>query len=212
MFCKKCGAEINDDAAFCPNCGASVNGEYATRAAVVEDGEVKYQLRPTFKLGYKLLTNFGRGILYLFIFTIYFLSDIEDSKNAGEIFGVILGLFAGILIVYVIIKLIFEKMQYDHYEYNFYNTKVEYVDGFLNKEEKELKYKFIREVTMSQNIVERLFGIGKIKIFTNASSGGNSGAYGNSMRNRNGIQIHCVENIGEQYKKVKELIDNGMQE
>ena len=78
--------------------------------------------------------------------------------------------------------------------------------------EKELKYKYIREVTMSQNIIERLFGIGKIKVFTNASSGMNNGAYGNSMRNRNGIQIHCVENVEEQYKKVKELIDNGSQD
>jgi uncharacterized membrane protein YdbT with pleckstrin-like domain len=111
-----------------------------------------------------------------------------------------------------LIKLIFENMQYKHYEYNFYNTKLEYIDGFLNKEEKELKYKYIREVTMSQNIIERLFGIGKIKVFTNASSGMNNGAYGNSMRNRNGIQIHCVENVAEQYKKVKELIDNGSQD
>lgn len=212
MFCKKCGEEINDNAAFCPKCGASVNENNTAYSRVVEDGEVKYQLRPKFKLGYKLLTNIGRGILYLFIFSMYFLSDIDDSKNAGDVFSVILAILFGILIVYVLIKLIFEKMQYDHYEYNFYNTKVEYVDGFLNKEEKELKYKFIREVTMSQNIIERLFGIGKIKIFTNASSGGNGGAYGNSMRNRNGIQIHCVENIGEQYRKVKELIDNGMEE
>ena len=26
------------------------------------------------------------------------------------------------------------------------------------------------------------------------------------------IQIHCVENVEEQYKKVKELIDNGSQD
>ena len=211
MFCKKCGAEINDGAAFCPKCGASVNGETTAKTQVVEDGEVKYQVKPKFILGYKIITNFGRGLLYLFIFTIYFFADIEDGRDAGEFIGIFIGIFVAIMIVYVLIKLIFENMQYKHYEYNFYNTKIEYIDGFLNKEEKELKYKYIREVTMSQNIIERLFGIGKIKVFTNASSGMNNGAYGNSMRNRNGIQIHCVENVEEQYKKVKELIDNGSQ-
>ena len=212
MFCKKCGAEINDDAAFCPKCGAAVKGETTAKTQVVEDGEVKYQLKPKFILGYKLITNFGRGLLYLLIFTIYFFAEIEDGKDAGEFIGVFIGIFVAIMVVYVLIKLIFENIQYKHYEYNFYNTKIEYIDGFLNKEEKELKYKFIREVTMSQNIIERLFGIGKIKVFTNASSGMNNGAYGNNMRNRNGIQIHCVENVGEQYKKVKEIIDNGSQD
>ena len=185
MFCKKCGAEINDDAAFCPKCGASVNEEATSKTQVIEDGEVKYQVKPKFILGYKILTNFGRGLLYLFIFTIYFFAEIEDARDAGSYMGTFIGIFIGIMIVYVLIKLIFENIQYKHYEYNFYNTKIEYIDGFLNKEEKELKYKYIREVTMSQNIIERLFGIGKIKVFTNASSGMNNRAYGNSMRNRN---------------------------
>ena len=44
MFCKKCGAEINDGAAFCPKCGTATNGEVATKTQVIEDGEVKYQL------------------------------------------------------------------------------------------------------------------------------------------------------------------------
>lgn len=212
MFCKKCGAEINEGAAFCPKCGTAVNGEAIAKTQVIEDGEVKYQLKPKFILGYKLITNFGRGLLYFLIFTIYFFAEAEDGVNIGNVLGVFAGIFAGIMVVYILIKLIFENMQYKHYEYNFYNTKLEYIDGFLNKEEKELKYKYIREVTMSQNIIERLFGIGKIKVFTNASSGMNNGAYGNSMRNRNGIQIHCVENVNEQYKKVKELIDNGLQD
>ena len=134
MFCKKCGAEINADAAFCPKCGAAVNGENTAKAQVVEDEEVKYQLKPKFILGYKLITNFGRGLLYLLIFTIYFFAEIEDGKDAGEFIGVFIGIFVAIMVVYVLIKLIFENIQYKHYEYNFYNTKIEYIDGFLNKD------------------------------------------------------------------------------
>lgn len=212
MFCKNCGAEVNEGAAFCPKCGTAVGGEATTKKQIVEDGEVKYQVKPKFIFGYKLITSIGRGLLYFLIFAMYFFAEIEDSRNASEVIGMLTGIFFGIMIVCIIIKLIFENIQYKHYEYNFYNTKLEYIDGFLNKEEKELKYKFIREVTMSQNIIERLFGIGKIKVFTNASSGMGNGAYGNGIKNRNGIQIHCVENVVEQYQKVKELIDNGSEE
>lgn len=208
MFCKKCGTEINEDAKFCPKCGANVeSGEQISSEEKIQDNEVKFQLKPTFKIGYKLLTNFGRSILYVIIFSIYFLSEIEDADNIGKVVSYIIGPVIGIILIYIIIKMIIEKIQYNHYEYNFYNTKVEYVDGFLNKEEKELKYKHIREVALKQNVIQRLFGIGTIRIFTNATSG-----YNRNNRNMNGLQIHCVENPQEQYKKVKELIDGVISE
>ena len=118
----------------------------------------------------------------------------------------------GIVIVCVAIKLIFEKIQYDNLEYNFYATKAEYIDGFLNKEQKELKYKYIREVTMTQNILERIFHIGTIRIFTNASSGMTYNNKHNKMYGKNGLAIHCIENVKEQYQKVKDIIDEGTPE
>ena len=80
------------------------------------------------------------------------------------------------------------------------------------EEEKELKYKYIREVTMSQNILERVFNIGTIKIFTNASSGSTYNSKHNKMYGKNGLGIHCIENVKEQYAKVKEIIDEGTPE
>ena len=32
MFCKNCGTQMNDNAAFCPNCGAAANGQPAQPA------------------------------------------------------------------------------------------------------------------------------------------------------------------------------------
>ncbi len=208
MFCKKCGTEMNDDARFCPKCGYDTQtgkAQEGSNQKVVEDNEIKFQVKPKFHLGYKILTNMGRALLYILIFGFAFLGEIDDYNNTdGEIVATLLGIILGIMVVYVIIKLIFEKIQYNHYEYNFYNTKVEYIDGFLNKEQKELKYKHVREVALGQNIIQRLFNIGTIRIFTNASSGyvGN-----NNSRSLNGLQIHCVQNPKEQYQKVKELID-----
>ena len=114
-----------------------------------------------------------------------------------------------ITVAYVAIKLIFEKLQYDALEYNFYATKVEYKDGFLNKEEKELKYKYIREVTMNKSILERIFNIGTIRIFTNASSGTTYNSKHNKMYGKNGLAIHCIKDVKEQYQKIKNIIDEG---
>ncbi len=206
MFCKKCGTEMSDNAKFCPKCGYAreENNNVQNSQNVVDDKTLKEKITPEFNLPYKAITTIGSAILYFFV--IVFATDLYELMEDEPTF-LLIGI--GIAFVCVIIKLIFDNMQYKHLEYNFYATRVEYIDGFFNTEEKELKYKYVREVTMSQNIIERMFGIGTIRIFTNASSGyGNSRSHYN-MIGKNGIFIHCVENVKEQYQRVKQIIDEG---
>ena len=209
MFCKNCGAEISDDAQFCPKCGASRTGDTKKSNEVVDDNKVQFQLKPKFNWGYKLLGTLGVVLIWVIIIFSYLIESIEELLI---LFPSIPVIALAIIIIYTAGKLIFEKMQYDDLEYNFYKTKAEYKDGFLNKEEKELKYKYIREVTMTQSIIERIFRIGTIRIFTNASSGGAYNSKHNNMYGKNGLAIHCVENVKEQYQKVKEIIDAGTPE
>lgn len=203
MFCKNCGAEVNDTARFCPKCGNERIGGQQERE-IVEDNRIRLSLRPEFNMLYQLLSTLWRGIVVLF-FIAYFITGIPLLINYPII-------PIGFLVIYVVVKMITGNMQYKSLSYNFYATKVEYVDGFLNKEEKELKYKFVREVTMSQSVFERICGLGTIKIFTNASSGAYNGKNHNSMNGRNGIYIHCVENVQEQYRLIKQIIDEGTPE
>lgn len=197
MFCKNCGSEINDTARFCPKCGNDrIGGGQKTEK--VEDNSIRFSLKPQFNMLYQILTSW-REIVVLFL-AAYFNTDFPIIP------------IGFLIIIYVVVKIIIRNMQYKSLAYNFYTTKVEYVDGFLNKEEKELKYKFVREVTMSQSILERICGIGTIKIFTNASSGGYSGRDHSSMKGRNGLYIHCVDNVQEQYRIIKEIIDEATPE
>lgn len=205
MFCRNCGAEMSDTAKFCPKCGsARMDEAVANKKEIIEDNQIKYELKPEFNIPYKLITSIGTAILYMFLICYIF-----DLYRFWFIYPVSILITVGIMAIYVIVKMILEKMQYNVLEYNFYTTKVEYKDGFLNKEEKELKYKNVREVTMAQNVLERICGIGTIRIYTNATSGVYNGNNHNSMRGRNGIYIHCVENVRKQYEKIKEIIDEG---
>lgn len=208
VFCKNCGTEMSDTAKFCPKCGTEREGVQEAKKEVVEDNKIKFQVKPKFNIPYKMLTIVGRAILYMIIICCW----LTDLYELWALYPITFLITIGIMALYIIIKLAFEKMQYDDLEYNFYTTKVEYKDGFLNKEEKELKYKYVREVTMNQNIFERLFNIGTIKIFTNASSGGYPTRRHNNMQGKNGIYIHCVENVKEQYETIKGIIDEGTPE
>ena len=82
------------------------------------------------------------------------------------------------------------------YEYDFYKTKVVYSDSFLNKVEKEVKYKYIRECVLTRTVSDRIFGFGRIVLYTNAESG-----------YYNGIVIPCLEDSEILYQQIKELLD-----
>lgn len=208
MFCKNCGTEMNDTARFCPKCGYDRIGEIQQNKKITEDNVVRFQLKPTFSHSYKFLSALWSAIVWMF-----FISVCIIRLPALWIMYPVSFLITLVIVgIYIAVKMIIGMKQYNNLEYNFYATKVEYVDGFLNKEEKELKYKYIREVTMTQNILERLCAIGTIRIFTSASSGdyGNNGH--NSMKGNNGIYIHCVKNVQEQYRAIKQIIDEGSPE
>lgn len=204
MFCKNCGTEMSDTARFCPKCGNERTGEQSIKREIIEDNHIRLTLKPEFNILYQFLSALWGGIIVLF-FIGFFITGLPLLFY----FPIIP---IGFLVIYIVIKMLVRNMQYKSLKYNFYTTKVEYIDGFLNKEEKELKYKFIREVTMSRNILERICGIGTIRIFTNASSGGYGGRNHSSMQGRNGIFIHCLEDVEEQYRIIKQIIDEGTPE
>lgn len=226
MFCRKCGEPLDENAKFCSKCGTStntqneiaeenVNGETVKETKKIDNDVVKYVLKPTFNYGYKICSILGGVLIFILVFAIAMLEEIDlimEMVFETEFMQATIIVVIAVVIIYTLIKLLFEKKQYDKLEYNFYNNKLEYVDGFINKEEKELKYKNVREVTMTQSIVERMFGLGTIRIFTNASSGGYGRDNHGNMNARNGIVIHCVKDVRENYKKVKEIIDEGTEE
>lgn len=190
MFCEKCGTKLPDDASFCTNCGASLSGgEVKTKEKIV-DNEVQLNVKPTFKIGYMIIPYV---ITYIILVACIALPFMAIESGATVTVALVILLITAVIFA---IASFFSKKQYANYSYDFYKTKVIYKDSFLNVSEKEVKYKYIREVTMRQTIIQRIFNLGTIILFTNAETGVG-----------NGINIINVENVQEVYKNVKNIID-----
>ena len=191
MFCERCGTHLPDTAEFCTNCGTRVaGGEKKATSEKIPDTEIQLRVQPTFKFGYMVLPSLIMYGIMILIFSIMF--AMISVSTGVTVFIVCFIIMSTILAI----KTAINKKQYDSFCYDFYKTKVIYRDSFLNLSEKEVKYKYIREVTMRQTFIQRYFNIGNIVLFTNAETG-----YGN------GIFIMNVENVQNVYRDVKSIID-----
>ncbi len=191
MFCEKCGTKLSDTAEFCTNCGAHISsskGEQKETSKKIVDDEIQLHVKPTYKFGYMALPSLITYAALIIIMGIIF--GTADSM-IGIVVTVILFLILSLILG---IQVTINKKQYENYTYDFYKTKVIYKDSFLNVSEKEVKYKYIREVTMRQSFIQRYFNLGNIILFTNAETGLG-----------NGIFIRNISDVGEIYKKVKEI-------
>ena len=115
MFCKNCGTEVSEEARFCPKCGTEISGEKIQKNnEIKEDGTVKFQLKPKFNWGYKFITVGALTLLWVIIIA-FWLS--ESLVELLILFPTLPQIVIAIVAIYIVIKLIFEKLQYDALEY-----------------------------------------------------------------------------------------------
>ena len=190
MFCEKCGAKLEDDALFCTKCGAKVGVGVANNQEKAEDNEVKLKVKPKFKFWYMMFPTVCLFLMFaLMVVLTIGITEQEVGVGLCVMFFVIFAVITGIIVF-------LKSKQYKHLTYDFYTTKVIFEDSFLNLAKKEVKYKYIREVTMRQSFVQRWFNIGNIVLYTNAETGIG-----------NGIQIINVENVHDIYKQIKDIVN-----
>lgn len=190
MFCEKCGTQLPDTACFCTNCGINIVKSIKTMKQSGEDTEIQLLVKPTFNFNYMVLPS---AIMYSILIIIATAVFYTISPTTGGVIALILFL---ILSLTLGIQTAFNKKQYASCSYNFYKSKVVYKDNFLNLSEKEVKYKYIREVTMRQTFFQSFFNIGSIILFTNAETG-----------LENGIHIKNVKDVKNLYRQIKEIIN-----
>lgn len=203
MRCDSCGAKVMEGASFCPSCGAPlVAKERKWESGTTPLMVIKPKFIP-FLVFFSVLplqlffTVWGAGFFGGFsMFAIQALKLSLPRWLPFVFFGALF--FFGIPLVVYFVK----KRTYRKTEYRFYDSHLEYYEGFFNIEEKSIPYNRITEVGLRKGILQRMYGLGTIILATPAT------AVSASTSGRSGIKIADIENPDETYYKVKELIES----
>jgi len=207
MYCINCGKKNLDNAKFCEECGNRITSRDEEIAR--EDNEVLLSIKPVFNKKYQIIkSSLLSWPILLFFFLMsplisalqFFISEARYKSEEADKIAVMLGIcFLAVTLLYVIlvcVVIFIRKRDIGCTKYDFYRTKLVYRNSFFYTVEKEVKYKYIREVLIQQGIVEKKFDLGTIALYTNAETGSNSG-----------IIMSNLENSQEYYKEIKKIIE-----
>ncbi len=86
MFCKNCGAEIDDNAVVCPKCGVAVNETPAPAPAAANDAP---------SIGFAIL-SFFIPLVGLILYIVWRTESPLKAKSCGK--GAIIGFCVGIVL------------------------------------------------------------------------------------------------------------------
>ena len=177
-----------------------------------DNREIKYQITPKFNFLYEMGMPTGKKIrTSIFVLILFIVLTILVALKAGsltfanyEIFNnikidkllLILCIIADVVTaIKLVATIVFQKLQYNHVTYTFYDDMIVYEDDFLNQHRKNIEYKNIKEVEIRRTIWDRILDYGVMVIYTNADNDRN-----------NGLVIYSVKAPKAHYNVIDKLI------
>jgi membrane protein YdbS with pleckstrin-like domain len=104
-----------------------------------------------------------------------------------------------------------KKLTYNRTEYRFYDDRVEFEEGFFTVNKKTIKFSDVKEVTLRQGFLQRLYGLGTIYLATLATGAPTNpqsrGLFGFGNVAASGISLRDIPDADDTYNKVKALVD-----
>jgi len=179
----------------------------------LENEKLLREIKPKFNFIYELFMPTGRKMksalvmcviaIVIRVFVSLNKASMLDFPNAviGKFSMIdVLMFFCWCMIIFSIIKFIvhfvFQKMQYEHISYKFYETYMVYEDDFLNQHKKNILYGNVKEVEIRRTIWDRILGMGVVVIYTNAEN-----------KRNNGLVVYALDNPKEDYEYIDKLIN-----
>lgn len=177
-----------------------------------DNREIKYQITPRFNFLYEMGMPTGKKIrTSIFVLIVFIVLTIIVALKAGSLtfanyelfnnikidkFLLILCIVADVVtVIKLVATIVFQKLQYNHVTYTFYDDMMVYEDDFLNQHRKNIEYKNIKEVEIRRTVWDRLLNYGVMVIYTNADNDRN-----------NGLVIYSVKNPKAHYNIIDRLI------
>jgi len=110
-----------------------------------------------------------------------------------------------------------KKLNYSRTEYRIFTDRLEFEEGFFSINEKVVKYRDVKEVTLHKGVFQRFYGLGTIYLATLATGtspwGSGSGSFnpfnalGFGNVSASGVSVRDVANPDELFDQLRRLVD-----
>jgi membrane protein YdbS with pleckstrin-like domain len=104
-----------------------------------------------------------------------------------------------------------KKLNYSRSEYRFFEDKLEFQEGFFSLNKKVIEYRDVKEVTLRNGILQRIYGLGTIYLATLATgSSGTSNpfvALGFGNVSASGVYVRDIQGSDRVFDQIRQLID-----
>jgi membrane protein YdbS with pleckstrin-like domain len=113
--------------------------------------------------------------------------------------------------VFPIVIYVGKKMNYDRAEYRFYSDRLEFEEGFFSRNKKIIKFRDIKETTLREGTLQRVYGLGSIYLATTATgSTRNSNPFvllGFGSVSASGIIVRDIRDPSATFDRIRKFID-----
>ena len=170
MQCKSCGARVPDDSAFCNRCGASLStGAGPVAAPAVPLPPAGPQPEQPVWSGRYSLKAMGGWILLLALLGIIFLYIYIFKLRLGEYYNTkyptVFGwLFSIVFVVLALWLLLVGFSRKVGARYRLSTQRLFVERGVIGRDVDELELMRVDDVSVNQNIVQRIFNVGDVKV------------------------------------------------
>lgn len=208
MFCSGCGYEVKDGARFCSACGVSLEKE---KSVETKAGLPDFSVRPSFSS----MLSFLRILPIALFFSLWGAALLGAVYMGGmnllekQIEQTYLPFLYGGILTFVLFMIypFYSKKSYQGTSYDFYGDELEYREGALTQETKNLKYSKIIGVNLTKGILQRIFHRGSVYIETMSDRSFFPIPMTGPRRGwASGILIKDVDNPDDVYLKIKQKV------
>ncbi len=146
--------------------------------------EVKLTVKPKYNVIFSFLYNHVTTLLIIIL-----ILAVLIFENQLIEYGI------AILVIYLIINVIYNKVKYRNSFYKFYSDKLVYNNKIKDDNEKEVKYTEMTQIKYGQTFLQTVFKLGTIMIYTN-----------NKKITQRIIFINGVKDVKLVYEKILKVI------